>query len=75
MKNYMCNKMRKATQFLQEKSYKKGILFVLMMERFAHINSCTKENMFGAGSYISEFKFQEKWWGIDATKMIVLLGA
>ena len=22
----------------------------------------------GAGSYILEFKFQEKWWGIDATK-------
>ena len=22
----------------------------------------------GAGSYILEFKFQEKWWGIDTTK-------
>ena len=22
----------------------------------------------GAGSYILELKFQEKWWGIDATK-------
>ena len=22
----------------------------------------------GAGSYILEFKFQENWWGIDATK-------
>ena len=22
----------------------------------------------GAGSYILQFKFQEKWWGIDATK-------
>ena len=22
----------------------------------------------GAGSYILEFKFQEKWWGVNATK-------
>ena len=22
----------------------------------------------GAGNYILEFKFQERWWGIDATK-------
>ena len=44
MKNYMCNKMRKAAQFLQEKSYKKGILFVLMKANFVHIKSCTKEN-------------------------------
>ena len=25
-------------------------------------------NKCGAGSYILEFKFKEKWWGIDATK-------
>ena len=50
----MCNKMRKANQFLQEKNYKRGILFVLMKA--------------GAGSYILEFKFQEKWWGVDVTK-------
>ena len=29
----------------------------------------------GAGSYILKFKFQEKWWGVDATKMIVLWAA
>ena len=22
----------------------------------------------GAGNYILKFKFNEKWWGIDATK-------
>ena len=44
MKNYMCNKMRMATQFLQEKSYKKGILFVLMKVNFVHIKSCANEN-------------------------------
>ena len=25
-------------------------------------------NKCGAGSFILEFKFKEKWWGIDATK-------
>ena len=39
----MCNKMRKADQFLQEKNYKRGILFVLMKINFVHIKSCTKK--------------------------------
>ena len=26
----------------------------------------TKYNLCGAGIYILEFKFKEKWWGIDA---------
>ena len=28
----------------------------------------TKYNLCGAGSYILEFKFKEKWWGIDSTE-------
>ena len=28
----------------------------------------TKYNICGTGSYILEFKFKEKWWGIDATE-------
>ena len=28
----------------------------------------TEYNLCGAGSYILEFKFKEKWWGIDATE-------
>ena len=67
----MCNKMKKADQFLQKKNYKRGILFVLMKANFVHIKSCTKKQEYmlsGADSYILEFKFQEKWWGVDATK-------
>ena len=64
MKSYMCNKMRKSDQFLQEKNYKRGILFVLMKVNFVHIKSCAKKTqeyvLSGAGSYILEFKFQEK---------------
>ena len=40
----MCNKIREAAQFLQEKSYQNGILFVLMMANFVHIKSCAKGN-------------------------------
>ena len=60
----MCNKMRKADQFVQEKNYKRGILFVLMKVNFVHIKSCGKNSqeymLSGAGSYILEFKLQEK---------------
>ena len=44
MNNYMCNKMRKADQFLQEKTYKRGILSVLMKVNFVQIKSCVKKN-------------------------------
>ena len=43
MKSYTYNKMIKANQFLQEKNYKRGILFVLMKANFVHIKSCTKK--------------------------------
>ena len=36
---------------------------------YKELHKKTQEYMLsGAGSYILEFKFQEKWWGVDATK-------
>ena len=36
---------------------------------YKELHKKTQEYMLsGAGSYILEFKFQENWWGVDATK-------
>ena len=57
--------------FAREKLHNEEIIYTYDGEVCTYKELCKRKQEYmlsGAGSYILEFKFQEKWWEIDATK-------
>ena len=71
MKNYVQENEKGHSVFAREKLQKGDFICTYdgKVYTYKQLHKRKLEYMLsGAGSYILEFKFQEKWWGTDATK-------